>query len=68
MAFAPGCFCGVLFGGVSLGRNFAEFLKMRGEAVLAKFDIARLYGPFGSRDLQQSVVLCFHFKCMLIRR
>ena len=43
MASAPGCFCGLLFEGVSLGRTFAEFQKMRDEAVLAKFAIARLY-------------------------
>ena len=67
-AFAPGWFCGLLFGGVSLGRNFAEFQKMRDEGVLAKFDIARLYGPFGSRNLQQNVVLCLHFKCIVITR
>ena len=42
MAFAPGCFCGLLFGGIFLGRNFAEFQKMRDEGVLAKFAIARL--------------------------
>ena len=35
-----------------------EFQKMRAEGVLAKFDIARLYGHFGSRGLLQNVVLC----------
>ena len=64
----PGVFCGLLFGGVSLGRNFAEFQKMRDEGVLAKFAIARLYGHFGSRGLQQNVLLCLHFKYILIRR
>ena len=68
MAFAPGCFCGLLFGGVSLGRNFAEFQKMRNEGVLAKFAIARLYGHFGSYGLQLNIVLCLHFKCILIKR
>ena len=134
MAFAPGCFCGLVFGAVSLGRNFAKSQKMRDEgvlakfaiawlweprfeakccsmfalqvhsnyemtafapcrvflwptfwrsfpwlqlckisenargSVLAKFAIARLYGCFGSRGLQQNVVLCLHFKCILIRR
>ena len=69
MAFAPGCFfCGLLFGRLSLGRNFAEFQKMRLEGVLAKFAIARLYGHFGSRGLQQNVVLCLQFKCIVIRR
>ena len=68
MAFAPGCFFGLVCGGLFLVRNFAEFQKMRYEGVLAKFPIARLYGPFGSRDLQQNVVLCLHFKCIVIRR
>ena len=68
MAFAPRCFSGLPFGGVSVGRNFAEFQKMRDEGVLAKFAIARLYGHFGSRGLQQNVVLCLHSKCILIRR
>ena len=36
IAFAPGCFFGLLFGGVSLGRNFAEYKKMGDEGVLAK--------------------------------
>ena len=38
-----GVFCGFLFGGLSLGRNFTEFQKMCHEGVLAKFAIARLY-------------------------
>ena len=63
-----GVFCGLLSAGVSLGRNFAEFQKMRDEGVLAKFAIARLYGPFGSRGLQENVVLCLQFKCILISR
>ena len=41
---------------------------MRAEGVLAKFAIARLYRHFGSRGLLQNVVLCWHFKCILIRR
>ena len=61
-------FCGLLFGGLSLGRNFAEFQKMRHEKVLAKFAIARLYGHFRSRGLEQNVVLCLRFKCIVIRR
>ena len=68
MAFPLGCFCGLLFGGLSLGRNFAEFQKMRLEGVLAKFPIARLCGHFGSCGFQQNVVLCLHFKCILIKR
>ena len=63
-----GVFCGLLFGGLSLGRNFAEFQKMRDEGVLAKFAIVRLYGHFGGGDLQQNVVLCVHLKCIVIRR
>ena len=63
-----GVFCGLLSAGVSVGRNFAEFQKMRDEGVLAKFAIARLYGPFGSRGLQENVVLCLQFKCILISR
>ena len=58
MAYAPGCFCGLLFGGVSFGGNFAEFQKMRDEGVLAKFAIARLNGHSGSRGLQENVLLC----------
>ena len=68
MAFAPGCFSGFLSAGLSPGRNFAEFQKMRAEGVPAKFAIARLYAHFGSRGLLQNVVLCWHFKCILIRR
>ena len=63
-----GVFCGLLFAGVSPGRNFAEFLKTQAEGLLGKFAIARLCGHFGSRGLQQNVVLCWHFKCILIRR
>ena len=39
-----GVFCGLLSAGLSHGRNFAEFQKMRAEGVLAKFAIARLHG------------------------
>ena len=67
MAFAPGCFCGLLFAGLSPGRNFAEFQKTRDEGLLAKFAIARLYGHFGRRGLQRNVLLCWHLKCILIR-
>ena len=68
IGFASGYFCGLIFGGVSLGRNFAKSQKMRDEGVLAKFAIARLYGHFESRGLQQNLVLCLHFKCILIKR
>ena len=63
-----GVFCGLLFAGLSPGRNFAEFKKMRAEGVLAKFAIARLYGHFGSRSLLQNVKLCWHFKSILMKR
>ena len=63
-----GVFFGLLSAGLSPGRNFAEFQKMRAEGVLAKFAIARLYGHLGSRGLLQNVVLCWYFKCFLIRR
>ena len=36
--------------------------------VLAKIVITRLYGHLWSGSLQQNVVLCLHFKCILIRR
>ena len=67
MAFAPRCFLGYHFRGVSLGRNYAKSQKMRHEGVLAKFAIARLFGHFGSRGLQQNVVLCLHFKSIVIK-
>ena len=63
-----GVFCGLLFAGVFPGRNFAEFQKTRAEGLLGKFAIARLCGHFGSRGLQRNVVLCWHLKCILIRR
>ena len=53
-----GVFSCLLSAGLSPGRNFAEFQKMRAEGVLAKFAIARLYGNLGSRGLLQNVVLC----------
>ena len=61
-------FSGLLSAGLSPGRNFAEFQKMRAEGVLAKFAIARLYGHFGSRGLLQNVVVYWHFKCIVFRR
>ena len=63
-----GVFFGLIFGGLSLGPNFAEFQKTRDEGDLAKFAIARLCRHFGRRGLQQTVVLCWHFKCIVIRR
>ena len=61
-------FSGLLSAGLFPGRKFAEFYKMRAEGVLAKFAIARLYEHFVSRGLLQNVVLCWLFKCILIRR
>ena len=52
-----GVFCGLLSGGLSTGRNFADFQKIRAEGLLAKFAIARLYGHFGSRGLLK--MLCY---------
>ena len=63
-----GVFSGLFSAGFSPGRNFAEFQKMRAESVLPTFAIVWLYGLLGSRGLLQNVVLCWHFKCILIRR
>ena len=63
-----GVFSGLLSAGLTPGRNFAEFQKMRAEGVLAKFAIARLYGHLGRRGLLQNVVLCWQFKCIVMRR
>ena len=59
-----GVFSGLLSAGLSPGRNFAEFQKMRAEGVLAKFAIARLNEHIGSRGFLQNVVLCWNFKCV----
>ena len=63
-----GVFSGLLSAGLSTCRIFAELQKMRAEGVLVKFFIARLYRHFGSSGLLQNVVLCWHFKCILIKR
>ena len=63
-----GVFRSLFSGGLSPGRNFAEFQKMLAESVLPKFAIALLYGHFGSRGLLQNVVQCRHFKRILFRR
>ena len=63
-----GVFSGLLSAGLSPGRNFAEFQKMRSKGDLGKFAIARLYGHLESRGLLQNVVLCWHLKCILIKR
>ena len=44
-------FCGLVFRGLSLRRNFAEFQKKRDEGDLAKFAISRLCGHFRIRGL-----------------
>ena len=59
---------GLLFWAVSLGPPVAKSQKMADLGVLAKFVITRLYGHLWSRSLQQNVVLCLHFKCILYRR
>ena len=64
----PCVFGGLFSAGLSPGRNFAEFQKMRAVGVLAKFAIARLCGHFGSRGFLQNVVLCWHSKCIFIKR
>ena len=47
-----GVFSALVFGGLSLCRNFAEFQKMRDEGDLAKFAIARLCGHSRSHGFQ----------------
>ena len=59
---------GLLFWEFSLGPPLAKSQKMADLGVFAKFVITRLYGHLRSRSLQQNVVLCLHFKCILIRR
>ena len=63
-----GVFSGLFLQDFPLVATLQNFQKICGEGVLAKFAIARLYGHFGSRSLLQNVVLCWHFKCILIRR
>ena len=62
-----GVFSGLLFEGVSPAPNLPEFQKTRAGGPLGRFDIARLHGHFGSRGLQQNVVLGWHFKEILIK-
>ena len=59
---------GLLFWAFCLGPPLAKSQKMADLGVLAKFVITRLCGHLWSRSLQQNVVLCLHFKCILIRR
>ena len=57
----------LLFWAFSLGPPLAKSRKKADLGVLAKFVITRLYGHLWSRSLQQNVVLCLHFKCILIK-
>ena len=59
---------GLLFWAFCLGPPLAKSQKMTDLGVLAKFVITQIYGHLWSRSLQQNVVLCLHFKCILIRR
>ena len=59
---------GLLFWAFSLGPRLAKSQKMADLGVLANIVITRLYGHLWSGSLQQNVVLCLHFKCILIRR
>ena len=59
---------GLLFWAFSVRPPLAKSQKMTNLGVFAKFVITRLYGHLRSRSLQQNVVLCLNFKCMLIRR
>ena len=58
----------LLFWAFSVGPPLAKSQKMADLRVLAKFVITRVYGHLWSRSLQQNVVLCLHFKCILIRK
>ena len=58
----------LLFWAFSLGSPLAESQKMADLGVLANIVITWLYGHLWSGSLQQNVFLCFHFKCILIRR
>ena len=59
---------GLLFWAFCLGFPLAKSQKMADLGVLAKFVITRLYRHLWSCSLQQKVVLCLHFKCILIKR
>ena len=59
---------GLLLKAFSLGPPLAKSQKMADLGVLAKFVRTRLYGHLWSCSLTQNVVLCLHFKCILIRR
>ena len=59
---------GLLFWAFCLGPPLEKSQKMADLGVLAKFVITRLYRHLWSCSLQQNVVLCLHFKCILIKR
>ena len=65
--FEPPIF-GLLFWTFSLGPRLAKSQKMADLGVFARFVITRLSGHLRRRSLQESAVLCLHFKCILIRR
>ena len=73
MVFAPGCFWSpysrpTFFEHFPLVPPLAKSQKMADLGFLANIVITRLYGHLWSGSLQQNVVLCLHFKCILIRR
>ena len=69
MEFAPGCFLWPTFWrGFPWSQLLQNLRKCAMEGSLSNLAIARLYGHFGSRGLQQNVVLCLLFKCILIKR
>ena len=59
---------GLLLKAFSLGPPLAKSQKIADLGIVAKFVITRLYGHLWSRSLTQNVVLCLHFKCILIKR
>ena len=59
---------GLLFWAFCLGPPLAKSQKMADLGVFPKFVITRLYRHLWSCSLQQNVVLCLHFKCILIKR
>ena len=63
-----GVFLALFLEDFPLVATLQNFRKTRDEGDLAKFAIARLCRHFGRRRLQQNVVLCWHFKCIVIRR
>ena len=55
-------------GDFPLVTTLQNFRKCAMRGVLAKFAIARLYGNFGSRRLQQNFVLGLHVKSIVYTR